>query len=191
MRLFIEAVHCDHGGLNRLRAISVIKALHQMWRTLHPTYHGMIQYPLPRCLWAVRFLHGLLETEKGTSNWRDYFALHVRKPGRAPPWGVFGRRAVSSPSPVELSASQVAAGIVTNGHKLVIYGKKVATQRTKERVALDITKFGSAQIKEVLDGTKLMFCAKTQVRESVLHSLLAVSWLLPTDLGVLNREPRD
>ena len=45
---------------------------------------------------------------------------------------------------------------MTNGYKLVLYGEKIATQRTKERVAADIKQFGVQELKAVLDGLKPM-----------------------------------
>ncbi len=87
MRLFLEGVHNDHGQLHRFRALSVIKALHDTWHALHPAYHGMLQYLLPRRLWSIRFPHGSLFNEKGRT-WNEFFHKHVRN-RKEPPWELF------------------------------------------------------------------------------------------------------
>jgi hypothetical protein len=47
-------------------------------------------------------------------------------------------------------------GIVTDGYKLVLYGEKEGTQRTKKRVLSDISKFGPEELRSVLNGEKKM-----------------------------------
>ena len=50
----------------------------------------------------------------------------------------------------------LSAGMVTDGNKLVLYGKKKGTQRTAERVKQDLKTFGVEALREVLDGKRAM-----------------------------------